>query len=631
MADPLSITLGVIPLVGVVCKSYAAVHKKFSTFSHYSSTVARFQKQLKLQRRIFENEIHLLLRLAIHDDFAIKLMRTDQNHENWADDELDQDLRDQLGDNCQPCLDIIQEVERGLTNLQEKLGVFDQLKKHKLKNEKLKHTVKRLRGRVEITWNESDYEAAIKEVKSANCDLTGLREQISALRDTAEPSKASRRVHLIPSRTDWTSVCKIRSASEALHHGLSDVWSCGDADHLRHLVKMFLTADVKAVGRGSEIHMNLAVLCPATSSRPQQASLLPLLVRCQQREWLEIKRPLTPSDSGPELQPRKRKKVVRFQVPEQLSPHSATDTEAQGASLTSHHPKSQIQATAICDLRGSKELCSKLAASVASEIDTDLAPCLGFIDAKVQSDHGFRYSFYPQMGPLLSKGAVSRGMIGPGDVMSLDDLLSTSTDRALTYVERLRLAHFLVKTVLQCHSTPWMREVWRLSDLTFFRSGNDLPAWLQTLHLGVEFTREGLNFAQVQNASSSSESSTYMEGVLPTPPSSDTSRTDLASMSEDSRLLCGIENFPLHCLGVALLQIDHWKQLEPEDILTARKLARRPSNLTPRFPGMVQKCLRCDFGCGYDLGGAKLQKAVYEGLVEPLEEMISKLDLGTDD
>jgi hypothetical protein len=133
MADPLSITLGVIPLVGVACKSYAAVHKKISVFSHYSSTVARFQKQLKLQRRIFENEIHLLLRLAIHDDATIKLMRTDLDNQKWADDELDQDLRNQLGENCQPCLDIIQEIAKGLDKLQEKLGAFDELKKHQLK------------------------------------------------------------------------------------------------------------------------------------------------------------------------------------------------------------------------------------------------------------------------------------------------------------------------------------------------------------------------------------------------------------------------------------------------------------------------------------------------------------------
>jgi len=397
-------------------------------------------------------------------------------------------------------------------------------------------------------------------------------------------------------------------------------------------VKMFLVADIKSAGKGSEIHMTLAVLSPAASSFPEHANLLPLLVRCQQREKQEIKRPLTPPDPGPELPPKKAKKSVRFQVVEKPIPPLITETRPEGTLLMSSHLISQIQPAAIFNLRGSRGLCSKLSASASSRRNSDPAPCLGFIEVNTQSELEFRHSFYPQNGPLLSKGAVSRGLISSGDVISLSDLLSRPGDAGLVYVEKLRLAHFLVKTLLQFHSTPWMGEVWRLSDLAFFRSGNDLHAGLRTLHLSVELRREGVDSArQAQNEFSSSASWTYMEGVLPTPPSSETSRRDLASMSENDRILCGIENFPLHCLGVALLHIDHWKHLEPEDILEIRKLAYRPSNLTPRFPSMVQKCLRCDFGCGADLKGPKLQKAIYEGLVEPLEDMISKLDLGPDD
>jgi hypothetical protein len=134
MADPLSIAFGVIPLVGVACKSYATVHKKISTFAHYSNTVARFKKQLKLQRRVFENEVHLLLRSAIHDDATIRQMRADLDHENWSDDKLDQEFSDRLGENYQPCLDIVEAVDAGLEKLQQKLGTFDsELKKHRLK------------------------------------------------------------------------------------------------------------------------------------------------------------------------------------------------------------------------------------------------------------------------------------------------------------------------------------------------------------------------------------------------------------------------------------------------------------------------------------------------------------------
>jgi len=64
-------------------------------------------------------------------------------------------------------------------------------------------------------------------------------------------------------------------------------------------------------------------------------------------------------------------------------------------------------------------------------------------------------------------------------------------------------------------------------------------------------------------------------------------------------------------------------------VLSGRpEAARQPSTLTPRFPATIQKCLRCDFGYGCDLDEPRFQKAVYDGLVGPLQDMISRLNLG---
>lgn len=134
----------------------------------------------------------------------------------------------------------------------------------------------------------------------------------------------------------------------------------------------------------------------------------------------------------------------------------AMDTETNEA-LPISCSESQIQTTAICGLRCSKELCSDLARSSPSEKDSASAQCLGFID--VQSEDAFRHFFYPQSGPLLSNGPVSRGLVDPGGLVSLDELLSPDKGRVLTCVEKLRHAHFLVKTVVQFHATPRMREV----------------------------------------------------------------------------------------------------------------------------------------------------------------------------
>jgi hypothetical protein len=485
---------------------------------------------------------------------------------------------------------------------------------HATQGEKLKHTMKRLQGRVRIVINESSYETALADVKTANSNLSGLREQITALQDIARPKPKERPT---PPNTQWMSVCKVRRASKALHHAFSDVWShAKDSNHLQHVVKMFLEADVKGTMMQPEIHLNLAIVCSASPTCPRTGTLLPLLVKCQQHdELLEIKRPWTPPDSFRPSPPNKRVKIVRF-AEEQIL-RDAYPLESGRNENTQRYGNAETG-----NLRLSKQVCTDLANAGPSTQNKHGEDCLGYID--VQSDKTFRHLFYPQTSRPWNSQQSHLDLVDPGDVMAMSDLLSPSASRLLTPIEKLRLALRLVKTVLNFHATPWMQDVWRLGDFLFFRQGDDVPAWLQTLHLGIEFT--STTTPRVDNDTS------YMEGVLPTPPS-ERSRGDsdtplLSSMSEDSRLLCGIDNFQLHCLGVALLQIDHWIQLEPEDVVGVRRLARQPSSLTPRFPSMIQKCLRCDFGCGYNLEQPRLQRAVYEGLVGPLEDMISKLDLG---
>jgi hypothetical protein len=142
MADPASIAVGVIPLVAVAFKSYTAVHSKFSTFVHCSNRVAQFQKRLKFQRRIFENEGHLLLRFAIDDEAVIASMKRNHSHEKWAESEVDEKLKQKLGDNYQDCLEIVQDTKKALDSIQEQLDAFNEFIKYqrKVRNEPVEDT-----------------------------------------------------------------------------------------------------------------------------------------------------------------------------------------------------------------------------------------------------------------------------------------------------------------------------------------------------------------------------------------------------------------------------------------------------------------------------------------------------------
>jgi hypothetical protein len=467
--------------------------------------------------------------------------------------------------------------------------------------ERLKDTARRVQDGVKVAFNKAKYEEAIGDLRDSNSDLKGLREQITELEKPRQPNTQLRcKVQASP---EFSSHCKVRKVSKALHEALIGAWSCGQASHLRHLVKLFLET-----GKTDDhTQMNLAIICPTNARSRHQASLLHLQVLSQNLDWLDIPRlpSPAPSQEASEGRPRKRAKGVRFL--EAIEPRTSL-RQSSGSAQPGRTPSPDFgSCSASCDLRCSKDICSDLAKkSVASSPDPG---CLGHIDTR--SDESFRHSFYPLKNSFCPDA--SQGIINEGDIATMDQILDLSAEEYFDMVDRLRLARLLVSAVLKFHSTPWMAELWRLKDLSFFQNGEDIKAALRTLHLGVEFAQQKLTECN-------------MDGVLLTPASS-----TISQVNEDERLSCGINNMTLHSLGVALLQIDRWTRIEPEDVLKVRKLAVRGSTLGPRYQELTHKCLSCDFGYGSDLKRPQLQKAVYDNVVGVLEGMISSLDLGGSD
>ena len=687
MADPASLALGIIPLVGVAVKSYATVYKKLSTLIHYSATIKRYQKRFKFQRRIFENECHLLLRLAIPDDGAIGLMKADPDHSNWTDDSIDNDLKQHLGENYEPCLDIVRDIRKALDVIEEQLQSFDAVGKYQLKGEDIKQTLKRLKGQITITFNETKYDKAINQVRDANSDLGALREQIAALAKGGSESNCGqglqRKQHVQHDRQPsihettlgWSTLCKVGRASKALYSGLSEVWSCREVTHTRHRVNLAIEPDTITGRIGTEeICMNLAILCSAHSFNPPfRSRLLPLLVKSQILNfgWSNIERPLS-SQAPPLLEasistcsrgspttsdqivfrPRKRAKVVRFiqdSLPGRAGSGTSTATSTTTATCVNEDrddpagPFDLNLATSPSpsDLRHSNDICSTLAKTCtgrtkqlgSSAKDPCMDPgCLGYID--IHSEQVYRHSFHPKVDPLSNLMSYN-GVVEEGDIVKLDSLLQPNGDESLqlTVVDKLRLARSLVQAVLQFHCTPWMGEVWKLGDLSFFRHGfqidDQMSSPIKSLYLGVEFSSTQ---GPPQSIAHTSDPMS-MEGVISS--SQETPETiPSPEQLEEQRLIYGVTNFTLHSLGTALLQIDQWaaaSNIEPGDVPAVRKLALRPSGLGPRFHGLIKKCLQCDFNYGFDLSRPQLQKAVYEKLVTPLEDMIASMSLNDDD
>ncbi|KAL7773678.1 hypothetical protein CFE70_003644 [Pyrenophora teres f. teres 0-1] len=197
-------------------------------------------------------------------------------------------------------------------------------------------------------------------------------------------------------------------------------------------------------------------------------------------------------------------------------------------------------------------------------------------------------------------------------VYSVFDIMQQEADDALDVQDQLKLAHKAAVAILQYNNTPWLPERWRLNQLGYFGSGTNFDETaLKTLHLSSQISTPHQSIPP-----------TAMDGI------------EAANQVSDE-IRYGINNLPLFFLGVALLEIAHWKPLEEkmiardcsDQVYAARRLACGRAPLGPEYQKIAQKCLQCNFGFGTKLNSKGLQAAVYNDVVCELEDIIEKLSI----
>lgn len=454
-----------------------------------------------------------------------------------------------------------------------------------IQDECLKKTWRRIGDGLKISLNKSDYEAKLNDLREGNCTLKTLREQLHRLQ---KPSKIVALKEMKPVPANWST---IRGASKTLHEVLVEAWSCNQTRHSRHSVKLFLEAEM--VDNDAELH--IAILCHGQDQMTGQADLFQLQVRSKLMTLMS-------SENKGATRLRKRLKSLRFEQ------GNAKENVVQIDPTQSY----LVAKDDSLNLRGSTDICQEFTSHrCQQERDTE-KHVLGYLEAI--SGERYKHQFFASS--RFSKPNFLNSTAGANNLIPMHMILGETTNNLFSIVDKLKMAKALVLAVLKFHATPWLGEAWRLQDLAFFHYCEDLTRSLQTLHVGAEFDQRSKRHA----------TGLVMEDIQMT-----SGHNTLSQVSEDDRLLCGIDNMALHCLGVALLQIDRLKSLEPADVLSVRKMARTSSSLGPKYKEITEKCLRCDFGYGTDLNNTKLQEAVHGSLVGVLESMISVLDINDDE
>lgn len=254
-----------------------------------------------------------------------------------------------------------------------------------------------------------------------------------------------------------------------------------------------------------------------------------------------------------------------------------------------------------------KSICHYLRRTLGTVDHNNPTKCLGYLDTPC---HRYKHKFFFRDRDLASSKV--QALPNQTNVYTIFDIMQHEADDVLEPEDQLRLALKTALATLQYNDTPWLAERWRLSNMSFFNNAQTLdPTALKTLHLS----------SQISWPNQTNHNAQTMDGIQ-----------DTADTVSDE-IKYGINNLPLFFLGVALLEIAHWKPLEekmiPRDqqdqVYTARRLAMGRAPLGPEYQKIAQKCLQCNFGFGTKLSSKSLQTAVYNDVVCELEGMLERL------
>jgi hypothetical protein len=208
-----------------------------------------------------------------------------------------------------------------------------------------------------------------------------------------------------------------------------------------------------------------------------------------------------------------------------------------------------------------------------------------------------------------------------GQQMTLAQLITPNVNErligGLPQFQRLSIAKSLALAVLQYHTTPWLAESWQSNNIVIRDASSSGPQNpVPPLYLTVRVAKN----LQLQEPAVDTSFSSRTPKVAPNP--------------------------LLFALGVMFLEIAYSSSfkslLEPQDyevssdprlvdFYAAQRLASNVGIfLGAGFATIIRQCLRCDFGCGEDLGSSKLQARVYSDVVcrlEGLEEGFRRLQV----
>lgn len=624
--DPISLTLGLLPLIAGAVKGAKKTRVKLHALVKYADEAKRMYLRFMIQESRVNSQSALLIhhaRAVPLNDVNIKdklLKNTPRSLQ--AELSLDDDkIKNYLGDSYDTCRELFGEIHSKMALIAKMLERFEpgEAGKDPKVFEKLAKGIAFAFRETKCTELIDDLQAALDGLTQINRDRRDL--QVGPNTESLTNPEFAPKSSIQPSLR-FPPFERVTKATSDLHLALSSAFGCsGSFKPLETATKHQAKLYIDAFKHGEEIRSTLLLSCQCNPDDDTYdgTKLLSLTVKSVET-W-----DASSSEPVHERPLTKKMRSGTSTVP------AASNKEIEQAQQNSAHTEPQHFEFCTCLHKG---CCSS--GTIKQKGQGKAESSLGSRSLHTLSTPGYSHIFFPTN--LTGYCRISNPA---EDFISLQEAFGYEPEPNFTKLDQLKLAMNIANALLKFHDTPWINEFWGVRDLSLVSMGSggigtSLGQSMRTLHVGLDLAA-GVNHKPLPHSSSSaaalSQQTLLARRPKGTPDEPPLQTLDLGTV-RGSMQLHGIDNLPLYYLGVILLQIDRWDHINEDDLIQVNRLAKNKPRLGERYAYIVQKCLRCCFAqareADFDLSDSRLQTDVYREVVCGITQIMEGLTIDDD-
>ncbi|OJD33126.1 uncharacterized protein BKCO1_3300010 [Diplodia corticola] len=556
------LVLGALPLIIHAITVYADGVSTVERYFKYEIPLRSLHRSLEAEFVIYQNTCEELLNGIVKDNEERAALLNNPGGPDWKKAVLEEKLKDRLSRSYMAYVGAMEDMKDAMLDMKKLLKLDKSGKVQLHPSSKFRKEYHRLR----FSLKKSEYDGLVAKVQQLNATLRTLTQQTLAL----EPTRSKRQIPEFDT---------IRNYAAAVYNLICAGLKCGCPS--THGINLRLEGMMKCSSSAGLPPFRVVL---SYSSQVAAQPGTPWTVEAVDIHPFQVQTCAPPTKQHQSLGKKAAKKVTFQPVAGQASA-PATNTAEPGPAQTQN-------------LLQIKNLCQTICSIKGSCIDT----CLGYLEDDITKQrlslHQPRESFTAQTVPSF---------------LSLHSVLASNATgrRRLSTGHRLRLAVLLSTNLLQLHRTPWLTETWDHNDITFLASTGSADDFRDP----------------------------FISRTPPTPRDHITDNGRVPTARPPPLNPGTVLNRPLFALGILLIELCLGQPFDelrtraghalmpvasaaPSDFVVAdRLLDDVTAESGDRYADAVRRCVRCTFDTRkFDLEDEGFRRAVYEGVVAPLEE-----------